>query len=108
MWNQQFGIVLPYQRNKSVQIVQMQKKLFFKTFNEGAYKKFREQIENNPEYPDFADCLAHGFKLVKNKSMTGTLLELAPTMIMLLQYGANWYGGDLVCLILRRRIMCYA
>ena len=70
--------------------------MLFGTFNEGAYKKFREQIENNPVYQEFADCLAHGIKLVKSKSMTGTTLELAPTMIMLLQYGANWYGGDLV------------
>ena len=72
------------------------KKLLFGSFNQGDYNEFLEQIEDNPVYEDFADCLAHAIKLVKSKSMTRTMSDAGPTLTMLLKYGAIWYGDELV------------
>ena len=72
------------------------KKLLFGSFNQGDYKEFLEQIEDNPVYEDFVDCLAHAIKLVKSTSMTRTMSDAGPTLTMLLKYGAIWYGDELV------------
>ena len=72
------------------------KKLLFGSFNQELIKEFLEQIEDNPVYRNFADCLAHGIKLVKSKNMTRTMSDVTSTLTMLLKYGAKWYGDDLV------------
>ena len=35
------------------------KRLLFRSFNQELIKEFLEQIEDNPVYQDFVDCLAH-------------------------------------------------
>ena len=72
------------------------KRLLFRSFNQELIKEFLEQIEDNPVYQDFVDCLAHGIKLLKRKSMTRTMSDVTSTLTMLLKYGAKWYGDDLV------------
>ena len=73
-----------------------EKKLLFGSFMQAYYKEIIEKLENNPVYQDFADYLTHSIKLVKSKSMTEKMLEVAPTLTMLLKYGAIWYGDNLV------------
>ena len=63
------------------------------SFRHDEHKAFKEHLDDNLVQQDFYGSLAFGIELVISKKQT--MSEVAPTLKMLLQYGAKWGGNDL-------------
>ena len=60
----------------------------------GEHKAFKEHLENNPVCLNFARSLTYGIHLVTNN--VRQVSDVAPTLTILLQYGAKWNRVDLL------------
>ena len=68
--------------------------LFRAALKHGKHNSFKEHLENNPAYHDFAFCLEYGIHLVTEQIQQ--MSDVAPTLTMLLQHGAKWRCDDLL------------
>ena len=68
--------------------------LFLAALHHGEHKEFKEHLEKNPMCQNFAGFLRYGMHLVtKNVRQVS---DVAPTLTILLQYGAKWNRVDLL------------
>ena len=63
-------------------------KLLQASFRRGKHNAFKKHMENNPVCQDFNGALKQGIELAMSK--TRTMLDIAPTLQVLLQNGAKW------------------
>ena len=68
------------------------KELLDHSYMLGEHEALKEHMENNPVRQTFVGSLEYGMELVTSK--TRTMSEVAPTMKMLLRYGAKWDRPD--------------
>ena len=68
-------------------------KLLLASFRHAEHKAFKEHMDDNQVQQNLDGTLAYGIKLVTNKKRT--MSDVAPTLKMLLQYGAKWDHDDL-------------
>ena len=69
-------------------------RLLLASFNHAEHKAFKEHLEDNPVIQNFYRCLNFGLDLVVTKKRT--MSDVAPTLKLLLQYGAKWDRDDLL------------
>ena len=68
-------------------------RLLLASFRHDEHKAFKEHMDDNLVQQNLYGSLAFGIELVKSKKRT--MSDVAPTLKMLLQYGAKWDGDDL-------------
>ena len=68
-------------------------RLLLASFRHDEHKAFKEHLDNNLVQQNLYGSLAFGIELVMSKKQT--MSDVAPTLKMLLQYGAKWDGDDL-------------
>ena len=64
------------------------------SFMHGEHETFKEHVENNPEHQNLYGSLKRGIELVISKRRT--MSDVAPTLITLLQNGAQWDCDHLI------------
>ena len=79
------------------------KELLVNAYMLGEHEALKECIENNPAQQTLVGSLEYGMELVTHKTLT--MSEIAPTMKMLLQYGAKW-GRLVKCKVMPYHVIC--
>ena len=79
-------------------------RLLLASFRHAKHKAFKKHMDDNLVQHNFDGSLAYGIKLVMSKKWT--MSDVAPTLKMLLQYGAKWNRDDLPGMTTPFHVIC--
>ena len=79
-------------------------RLLLASFRLAEHKALKEHMNDNQVQQNLDGTLAYGIKLVTNKKRT--MSDVAPTLKMLLQYGAKWDHDDLPDMMTPYHVIC--